>query len=203
MSEHQNGGIKFDDAKAPWYLLPWDALLQVVLVLAFGAKKYAARNWEKGLSYSRVYGALQRHLVSWWQFGENTDPETGLSHLAHAMCCIMFLLAYVVRGGRGENGVPLDDRPRVNAAPCADPAPVHRFSAIRHALARLVGCDIGASTDLAWETAFLFGRHNGNRGWARLDRMLGLSIVCSFAESERAFRLAWNSEPDASLPGSG
>jgi hypothetical protein len=25
--------------------------------------------------------------------GQDTDPETGLSHMAHVGCCVMFLLA--------------------------------------------------------------------------------------------------------------
>lgn len=101
-----NGGIKNDDGKLPWDLLPWDAVQEVVKILLFGMKKYDARNWEKGFKYSRLYAALQRHLVAWFQFGEDTDPESGYSHLAHAGCCVLFLLAFIVRG-TGE-----DDRPR-------------------------------------------------------------------------------------------
>ena len=63
-----------------------------------------ARNWEKGMDWSRVYGALLRHLFSWWR-GYDKDPETGLSHLAHAGCCVLFLLAYTLRN------VGKDDRP--------------------------------------------------------------------------------------------
>ena len=63
-------------------------------VLTFGAKKYDDRNWELGMDYSRVYGALMRHMTAWWE-GENLDPETKLSHLHHAGCCIMFLQQYV------------------------------------------------------------------------------------------------------------
>lgn len=97
-------GRKADAGKDPWELAPWDALRAVVAVLAFGAGKYGARNWERGLAWSRLYAATIRHLTAWWQ-GEARDAETGLSHLAHAACCVLFLLAFELRGMGG------DDRP--------------------------------------------------------------------------------------------
>jgi hypothetical protein len=53
-------------------------------VAAFGAIKYAPRNWEKGLPMSNIANSLQRHL---WAFmdGEDNDPESGLSHLDHVL----------------------------------------------------------------------------------------------------------------------
>ena len=93
----QAGGIKADAGKAPWDLLPYDALHEVVKVLKFGVSKYAARNWEDGIEYSRVFAALQRHVTAWWG-GEELDPETGMNHLAHTACCALFLLAFRVRG---------------------------------------------------------------------------------------------------------
>ena len=97
-------GRKDDTDKAPWHLLPPDALRQIVLVLEFGAAKYGDRNWEKGMAWSRPFSALMRHMWAWWR-GEDRDPETGLSHLAHAGCCILFLLEYY---GRSTGK---DDRP--------------------------------------------------------------------------------------------
>lgn len=90
-------GRKDDAGKAPWHLLPFDALSAIVAVLAFGALKYAPRNWEKGMDWDRPFSALLRHLTAWWE-GEDRDPETGLSHLAHAGCCLLFLLAFEIRG---------------------------------------------------------------------------------------------------------
>lgn len=101
-------GTKHDQGKAPWHLVPWDALEQVVLVLRFGAQKYAERNWEGGIVYSRLFAATQRHLLAWWQNREEKDPETGLSPLAHAACDVLFLLAHAARGTP-----ELDDRPQV------------------------------------------------------------------------------------------
>lgn len=97
-------GLKYDTGKDPWHLMPWDAAKAIVKVLAFGAGKYSERNWEKGMAWSRPFAALQRHLVAWWE-GEVADPETGYSHLWHAGCCVMFLIAFEIRG-TGE-----DDRP--------------------------------------------------------------------------------------------
>lgn len=98
---------KFDEGKAPWYLLPFVALAVVVEVLRLGAVKYGARNWEQGMDYSRLFGAALRHLTDWWE-GVDNDGETGLSHLAHACCCILFLLTYTI------TGVGRDDRPKTN-----------------------------------------------------------------------------------------
>jgi hypothetical protein len=56
-----------------------------------GAAKYADRNWEKGINYSRVYSALRRHLAKWWNRQE-FDPESGMNHLAHVATNAVFLL---------------------------------------------------------------------------------------------------------------
>lgn len=99
-------GTKKDDGKPRWELVPYDAVRGVVEILTFGAKKYDARNWERGIAYGRVFGAVQRHLTAWWS-GEDLDPESGRSHLDHAMCEIMFLSAYEKR-----NMTQFDDRPK-------------------------------------------------------------------------------------------
>lgn len=99
-----SGGIKHDTAKDPWHLAPWDSFRAIVKVLAFGATKYSARNWEAGMDWSRCYSATIRHLTAWWN-REGPDAETGMSHLWHAGCCIVFLIAYEARG------VGKDDRP--------------------------------------------------------------------------------------------
>ena len=96
---------KFDTDKPRYDLLPPELMEQTAKILTFGAKKYAARNWELGMDWSRVFGALQRHMWAWWG-GEDKDPETGESHLAHACCCIAFLTAYEQR----QAGT--DDRPK-------------------------------------------------------------------------------------------
>lgn len=107
-------GRKNDTGKLPLHLLPHDALEEVAKVLDYGQHKYSARNWEAGMAWSRPYAACLRHLWAWWR-GQERDPETGLSHLAHAACCVLFMLAYVIRR------TPGDDRP-TSEAPVEAPA---------------------------------------------------------------------------------
>lgn len=85
------GGLKFDGEKPPMELLDPYAMEQIAWVLAFGAKKYEANNWRKGIAMCRLLGAVLRHVFAYLR-GEDLDPETGLSHLAHAGCEIMFAL---------------------------------------------------------------------------------------------------------------
>lgn len=107
-------GQKFDQDKPRMDLLDSDAIEQLAMVLGFGAKKYAAHNWRAGISTSRLVAAALRHLFAYLR-GEDKDPESGLSHVAHAMCCCMFLL------GRTEKA--MDDRWRPAKVPPSGPLP--------------------------------------------------------------------------------
>lgn len=85
-------GIKYDNGKPEYGLLPPFALEEVAKVLTFGAQKYDRENWKKVDELERRYfDAAQRHL---WAIkrGEDRDPESGLHHLAHAATCLLFLL---------------------------------------------------------------------------------------------------------------
>lgn len=93
----ETNGRKFDDGKLEYGLLPPLALEETVRVLTFGAQKYERDNWIKvPESKRRYFDALQRHLWA-WKKGEVNDPETGMHHLAHAMCCLMFLYEHDVK----------------------------------------------------------------------------------------------------------
>lgn len=98
-------GRKDDQEKPRYDLIAPELLEEVAKVLTFGAKKYGERNWEKGMKWHRPFAALMRHMWDWWR-GKGVDEETGLSHLSHAACCIMFLIAYESRQ------VGEDDRPK-------------------------------------------------------------------------------------------
>jgi len=100
-------GSKFDAGKPRLDLIAPEFLLDIGKVLDFGAQKYGDRNWERGMSWSRAYAALQRHMLAWWS-GEAVDAETGLSHLAHAGCCLMFLAAFEKRGAGTDDRAPVD-----------------------------------------------------------------------------------------------
>ena len=85
-------GRKADKGKPRWSLLPRGAVKQVIDVLEFGAQKYAPGNWKRVPdARTRYYDALHRHVEAWWR-GEKVDPDSGLPHLAHAACCVLFLL---------------------------------------------------------------------------------------------------------------
>ena len=89
--QYETGGLKFDEGKPPMGLLDRYALEEVAKVMGYGANKYKAHNWREGLAYSRLYDAALRHI---WAFIdlEDNDPESGLPHIAHAICMLMFLL---------------------------------------------------------------------------------------------------------------
>lgn len=99
--------IKYDDGKTDWSLMPFEAIEEINKVLDFGAKKYAAHNWRTGtgFKYTRVLSSLLRHTFAWAR-GEDLDPESGLSHLAHMGCNVMFLIYYNKHKARYNN----DDR---------------------------------------------------------------------------------------------
>jgi len=91
-----DGATKYDGDKIRLDLLPYDAIEEIGKVMTQGAKKYRDRNWEKGMTWSRLFASTLRHLFAFWR-GEKVDPEFGISHLAHAGCCILFLLAHKMR----------------------------------------------------------------------------------------------------------
>ena len=86
-------GVKLDDGKLRMDLISPESMEELAKILTYGATKYEDRNWEKGILYSRVYAALLRHLVKWSK-GEVFDTESGLRHLSHAFCNLMFLVTY-------------------------------------------------------------------------------------------------------------
>ncbi|WP_196794021.1 MULTISPECIES: dATP/dGTP diphosphohydrolase domain-containing protein [Bartonella] len=91
VSYSTNEAHKDDAGKARVELIPPLALIEIGKVLEFGAKKYGANNWRNGMHWSRFHGAALRHLLAWFG-GEHKDAESDLSHLAHAACCILFLM---------------------------------------------------------------------------------------------------------------
>jgi hypothetical protein len=86
-------GIKNDAGKPRLDLMSGPALFELGKVLEIGARKYGDRNWEKGLKWGRVFGALMRHAWKFWM-GERHDNEDGQHHLASVMWCAMVLLHY-------------------------------------------------------------------------------------------------------------
>lgn len=86
-------GLKFDAGKPPLSLISRTALEEEAKVMEFGKQKYGTHNWRAGMDFSRLMDATLRHVYAFAD-GEDMDKETGLSHLAHARCCLAFLLEY-------------------------------------------------------------------------------------------------------------
>ena len=99
-------GIKYDSEKPKMNLLPPKAIVEISKVLTFGASKYDAENWRKldDLQSRYTAGAL-RHIFAHMD-GEELDSETNLSHLAHAMCCLLFKLEIELENAKIEEEKP-------------------------------------------------------------------------------------------------
>lgn len=102
--------VKFDSGKIRDELIPPEVEEALATVLAFGALKYADRNWEKGMEWSRPYAAARRHMRNWFSrrdFGKGpgNDKDSGFSDLWHAVTNLAFLVAYEQRRAG------TDDRP--------------------------------------------------------------------------------------------
>lgn len=104
-----DSATKHDAEKIKMELLPPLALEEIAKVLTAGSKKYEPWNWTKGFKWSRLVGSTLRHLMDWSR-GVDKDPETGISHLAHAACNLLFLIHFEVT----KTG--LDDRHKVTGA---------------------------------------------------------------------------------------
>lgn len=89
---NQSVGVKHDKGKLQYHLLPRRAEREVVRVLMHGAAKYSADNWRSVEPMNeRYYDAARRHLDAFMS-GQLLDGESGLHHLAHAVCCVLFML---------------------------------------------------------------------------------------------------------------
>jgi len=99
-------GIKYDGEKPMMHLLPPKAINEVAKVLKFGAQKYDEENWRKLDNLQSRYssGAL-RHIFAHID-SETLDTESGLSHLAHAICCLLFKLEIELEDAKSKEEEP-------------------------------------------------------------------------------------------------
>ena len=97
-----SNGMKFDGEKPDYSLVPFGALDEVVKVLTYGAKKYDRFNWEK-VEDIRYQAAALRHISAYMQ-GEKYDPETGINHMAHAICSLLFLTQFDLDKNNSKSG---------------------------------------------------------------------------------------------------
>lgn len=96
MDKMKTEAVKADAGKVDWSLVPFEALEGMARVLTFGAKKYDSWNWTTngGFQWMRVMSSCLRHLFAFMR-GEDNDPESGLSHISHAQCNLLFLAYYI------------------------------------------------------------------------------------------------------------
>jgi len=95
-------GNKYDDGKVRYDLIPPYVLNQIAQVFTYGANKYDPHNWEKGIRWSRLIGAIYRHIEA-FRNGEEIDPESGLPHLSHALTELVMLAQMVKIFPQGDD----------------------------------------------------------------------------------------------------
>ena len=100
--------IRYNEGKLDWSLIPWDSVEEILKVLEFGKIKYSAWNWNKGegFKYTDVFNSMVRHLFAWIR-GQDNDPESGLNHMAHVGCNVLFILYFIKHKNRYKDN---DDR---------------------------------------------------------------------------------------------
>lgn len=102
-------GIKLDNGKLRWDLLPLEAIEAVVEVMTFGANKYTPNGWKTVPdAEDRYFAAQMRHSVTNRQKQELVDPESGLLHLAHEACNAVFRLQLKLEQIREANGTTFE-----------------------------------------------------------------------------------------------
>jgi hypothetical protein len=107
---NENPKDRVGAGKPPLHLIPPAAEILEAVVMGLGAKKYGHFNWRSSKVRSTVYiAAAKRHLAQWLD-GQDDDPESGVSHLAHARACLGVLLDAIATGN------VVDDRPPAGPA---------------------------------------------------------------------------------------
>lgn len=107
---NENPKDRVGAGKPPLHLIPPAAEILESIVMGLGARKYGEFNWRMSKLRTTVYiAAAKRHLAQWLD-GQDDDPESGVSHLAHARACLGVLLDAI------STGNVIDDRPQPGAA---------------------------------------------------------------------------------------
>lgn len=100
----KSSGLRYNDGKLRFDLLPRYAMKELASVLTQGANKYAERNWERGMAWSTVLASMKRHIHA-FETGEDFDRESGCLHMGHVVANATFLTEYYQIYPEG------DDRP--------------------------------------------------------------------------------------------
>lgn len=109
-SDAKGSGARYNAGKPDMSLIPLCTLEDEAKVWAYGKQKYAAWNWAKGMDWSVPLACALRHIAK-WQAGEENDEESGLPHLAHAMCNLRMLTLYAKTYVEGDDRPPKELMP--------------------------------------------------------------------------------------------
>jgi hypothetical protein len=86
-------GFKNDAGKLRYDLIPPEPLAALAYVYTMGAGKYTDHNWRKGMAWSRVIGAMMRHIEA-FRNGISYDPKDGQHVLGSVAWCALALMEY-------------------------------------------------------------------------------------------------------------
>ena len=103
--KQDGGGLRYNEGKARYDLVPPEFMDAIAAHYERGSKKYAPRNWERGMSWCSCFASLMRHGWAWMR-GEDIDPETGTHHMVSVAWNAIALYTYSVRKA-GEDDRPL------------------------------------------------------------------------------------------------
>lgn len=113
------GGIKYDQGKPDLSQVTWELVSLLAQVRMFGEKKYARNNWKNGFKITRSLSACLRHVFLFLS-GETNDPESGLSHLGHAVACLEHAIFDMAHHPENDDRYKAPDKKIVEAAETLD-----------------------------------------------------------------------------------
>ena len=103
----KNSGDKPDGFKIRYDLMPTFPQAQVAYCFTVGLATHPEDDWRKGMNYSRLVGAMERHLAL-FKSGEDRDPQFHQHHLAAVSACAFILMEYQ-HTGAGEDDRHMSD----------------------------------------------------------------------------------------------
>jgi hypothetical protein len=90
LKDNAKQALRYNEGKLQWSMIDFKSLEGMVRVLEMGARKYSKDNWKLGMPVTQVCESLMRHLFAYMS-GEDTDPESGESHMSHVLVNAMFV----------------------------------------------------------------------------------------------------------------
>ena len=95
-------GMRFNQGKLRYDLIPAYAMEQVAKVFTFGAIKYDDDNWRRGMTWKSVIASMKRHTAL-IEAGEDYDSESHVYHAAHVAVNSLFLIEFYKIYPEGDN----------------------------------------------------------------------------------------------------